>query len=127
MEKKFEEAIRAKDRFPFRGSCTVEDLYDLSLTNLDSVYKTLRKQQKIQEEDSLLSQKSKEDERVNRQIEIVKHIVGVKQAENAARRDATEKKARASRLKEILAAKQDAALNDLSEEDIKKQIAELEG
>jgi len=37
----FEVATRANYQFPFRGMINVIDLWDLSLTNLDSVFKTL--------------------------------------------------------------------------------------
>ena len=48
--KLFETATRNKMRFPFRGMISVEDLWDLSLTNLDSVFKTLNAEAKKSEE-----------------------------------------------------------------------------
>ena len=42
----FEYAAKNKLRFPFRGSITTEDLYDLSPANLDSIYKTLSREAK---------------------------------------------------------------------------------
>ena len=35
VENIFEYAVRNKVRFPFKGMISVEDLWDLSLTNLD--------------------------------------------------------------------------------------------
>ena len=57
----FEYAVRNKVRFPFKGMISVEDLWDLSLTNLDSIYKTLNKQIKQNDEESLLSTKTNID------------------------------------------------------------------
>lgn len=57
--KLFELATRNKMRFPFRGMISVEDLWDLSLTNLDSVFKILNAEAKKSEEESLLNTKSK--------------------------------------------------------------------
>ena len=76
--KLFETATRNKMRFPFRGMISVEDLWDLSLTNLDSVFKTLNAEAKKSEEESLLETKSKENEELSNKIEIVKYIVNTK-------------------------------------------------
>jgi len=85
VENIFEYATRNKVRFSFRGLISVEDLWDLSLTNLDSIYKELNKQSKQSEEESLLNIKTQEDELLNVQIDIVKHIVSVKLAEKEER------------------------------------------
>ena len=42
----FEVATREKMRFPFKGMISVEDLWDLSVQNLDKVFKTLNSQRK---------------------------------------------------------------------------------
>lgn len=101
----FVTATRNKFRFPFRGQISVEDLWDLSVENLDSVYKTLNSQVKKAKEESLLNTKSREDEIIEMQIEIVKYIVSVKQDEAAKKVAAKEKKARKQRILEVLAAK----------------------
>ena len=81
MEKMFEYATRNKVRFPFKGLISVEDLWDLSLTNLDSIYKTLNKQVKQSEEESLLNTKATVDKELDVQIAIVKHIVEIHNAD----------------------------------------------
>lgn len=121
----FEVATKNKMRFPYRGSISVEDLWDLSLTALDSVFKTLNAQVKQSKEESLLSTKSKEDEVLENQIEIVKYIVSVKLAEKAAREDALEKKEKKQKIMQIMATKQDEALQNASMEDLQKMLNEL--
>lgn len=121
----FEVATKNKTRFPYRGSVSVEDLWDLSLTALDSVFKTLNAQVKQSKEESLLSTKSKEDEVLENQIEIVKYIVSVKLAEKAAREDALEKKEKKQKIMQIMATKQDEALQNASMEDLQKMLNEL--
>lgn len=121
----FEVATKNKMRFPYRGSISVEDLWDLSLTALDSVFKILNAQVKQLKEESLLSAKTKEDEILESQIEIVKYIVSVKLAEKAAKEDALEKKEKKQRIMQIMAAKQDEALQNTSMEDLQKMLNEL--
>lgn len=125
VENIFEYATRNKVRFSFRGLISVEDLWDLSLTNLDFIYKELNKQSKQSEEKSLLNIKTQEDELLNVQIDIVKHIVSVKLAEKEAREKASAKKAQKQKIMSIIAAKQDEALQNSSIDDLKKMLDEL--
>ena len=125
MEKMFEHATRNKVRFPFKGLISVEDLWDLSLTNLDSIYKTLNKQVKQSEEESLLNTKTTVDKELDVQIAIVKHIVAVKLAEQEAREKTSAKKAQKQKIMAIIASKQDEALQNSSVEDLQKMLDEL--
>lgn len=123
--KLFETATRNKMRFPFRGMISVEDLWDLSLTNLDSVFKTLNAEAKKPEEESLLETKSKENEELSNKIEIVKYIVNIKLEEKKTRENARKNAEMKQRLLEIKAKRQDAALENMSDEDLDKMLAEL--
>lgn len=121
----FEVATRANYQFPFRGMINVIDLWDLSLTNLDSVFKALNAEAKKHEEESLLNEKSKEDEEISNKIWIIKYIVSVKLAEKKAREDAKKNAEMKQRLLEIKAKRQDAALENMSDEELDKALAEL--
>lgn len=121
----FINATRENYQFPFRGMINVIDLWDLSLTNLDSVFKTLNAEVKKSEEESLLNTKSKKDEEISNKIEIVKYIVGVKLDEKKKREDAKKNAEMRQRLLEIKAKRQDAALENMSDEDLDKALAEL--
>ena len=125
VENIFEYASRNKVRFPFKGMISVEDLWDLSLTNLDSIYKTLNKQVKQSEEESLLSTKASVDTELEVQIAIVKHIVSVKLAEKEDAEKASAKKAQKQKIMSIIATKQDEALQNSSIDDLKKMLDEL--
>lgn len=122
----FINATRNNYQFPFRGMINVIDLWDLSLTNLDSVFKTLNAEVKKSEEESLLNTKSKEDEEISNKIEIVKYIVSVKLDEKKKREDAKKNAEMRQRLLEIKAKRQDTALENMSDEDLDKALAELE-
>lgn len=124
-EKIFEYATRNKVRFPFKGMISVEDLWDLSLTNLDSIYKTLNKQVKQSEEESLLSTKASVDTELEVQIAIVKHIVSVKLVEKETAEKASAKKAQKQKIMSIIATKENEALQNSSIDDLKKMLDEL--
>ncbi len=121
----FEFATRNKLRFPFKGNISVEDLWDLSLTNLDEVFRALNAKVKKVNEESLLASKSKEDEVLDIQIEIVKYIFLTKKEEADARVLEKEKKEKLQKLLKIKEQKQNQALMDMSVEDLDKEIAKL--
>lgn len=121
----FEVATRQKYRFPYKGSISVEDMWDLPVTALDSVFKALNAKAKQAQEESLLESKTKEDEETAIKIQIVRHIVGMKQAEAQAREKAKENKEMRQRLLEIKAAREDKRLEGLSDAELDKLIAEL--
>ena len=118
-------ATKNNYQFPFRGMINVIDLWDLSVQDLDSVFKTLNREVKKSEEESLLSSKSKEDEVIANKIEIVKYIVSVKLAEKEARENERKNKETRQRLLEIKAKRQDAALENMSDEELDKMIEQL--
>ena len=115
----FETATRKKYRFPFRGLISTEDLWDLSLEQLDTVFKTLNKQIKTEEETSLMTQ-SATDETTANMIEIVKHVFTTKQEEANERRLAAKNAEKKKRILEVIAQKQDESLMSMSLEDLQK-------
>lgn len=120
----FEYATRRKVRFPFKGQISTEDLWDLSLENLDSIYKTLKAQVKAEQGESLLRKASPNDELLKVQVEVVTHIVGVKLMERELRQKDKERRERNARIKEIIAQKQDADLQSKSVEELEKMLDE---
>ena len=125
IENKFEVATRSKMRFPFRGLISVEDLWDLSVTNLDSIFKELNSQLKQVQEESLLDTKTKEDKELDTKIEIIKHVVKVKLEEQEQLKNLREKKEQKQKILEILSTKQNESLQNKSEEELKAMLEEL--
>lgn len=129
----FEYATRNKLRFESEaGYLTVEQLWDLKLTStrgvsLDSVGRGIRKKLREQEDESLVENTStKASKELAIQFEIVKTIIATIQEE---KREATKKAARqieAARLREILAKKSEEKLDNMSEDEIKARLAELD-
>ena len=122
----FEVATRTKMRFPFKGMISVEDLWDLSVQNLDKVFKTLNSQRKEAQEESLLNVKSSADEALDTQIAIVKYIFDVKLDEQAARVKAAENKEKKQKIMALMAKKDDEAMENMSKEELQKLLDELE-
>ena len=120
----FELATRYKFRFPFKGMISVEDLWDLYVENLDTVFKCINAEMKKTKEESLLSTKSKDDEVLEMKIKIVKYIVEVKQKEKEEREKMFLNKERNQKIMAIIAAKQDEELQNMSVEELQKLLVE---
>lgn len=116
-------AAKNKLRFPFKGNITVEDLFSLNLTDLDTVYKNLSKQVKTNTEESLLATKTKEDEEIKVKMAIVKEIFEEKQAAIDAAKKAAETKAKNQKIMEIISRKEDEELNNKSVDELKAMLA----
>lgn len=129
MEKVFEFAAKNKLRFPYKGLISTEDLFDLSRTALDIIYKTLVSAKKTEEsEESLMmsTAKTKEQEELDAKIAIVKYVFGLKTQEQLDKLAEKEKREKKQKLQAILASKQDEALQNMSMEQIQKMLEEME-
>jgi hypothetical protein len=130
-EKMFEMATRTKMRFAFKGLISVEDLWDLSVENLDSIFKNLNSRLKNVNEDSLLAEyykvKSKQDTEVETKIGIVKYIVDTKLDEEKARVESKERKEKKQKILEILSSKQNEDLQSKSVDELRSMLDEIDG
>ena len=117
-------ATRNKFRFPFKGVATVEDLWDMNVRDLDTIFKALNAQMKQASEESLLTTKSKEEGILEARIEIVRYIVKVKLEEAEQKKQAAANREKKQRIAEILADKQDEELRGKSVEELQKMLAE---
>lgn len=125
-DKLFEIAIRSKWRFPYKGLISLEDLWDLPIEELDTVFKALNAEAKVVGEESLLKTKSTEDAILESKIHIVKYIAAVKEAEADARREDADRKARKQNILSIIARKQEEELQNMSVEDLTKMLEDLD-
>ena len=125
MENMFEFATRNKTRFPFKGQISVEDLWDLRVEDLDTVFKSLNNQVKQTKEESLLATKTTEDTILDNQIAIVKYIFDVKVQEANARLIEKERKEQKQKIMSILATKQEQELQNKSVEELQKMLDEI--
>lgn len=118
-------ALKTGLRFQFKGNLSTEDLFSLSLADLDALYKSLRRLLRSNEEESLLVVESHEDAETRLKVEIVKAIVADKLADREATKARIEKAAQKQKLLEVLARKQDASLEQMTEDQIKAALAAL--
>lgn len=119
----FKIANKKKYRFNYKGVISVEDLWDLSVEELDKIYKSLKSQQKNASEESLLQTVSKEDKELLNKIEIIKIVVSDKLAAKERAQKAASQRAQNQRILEIMADKQDAALKEKSIEELQAMLA----
>lgn len=125
----FEMAAQFKFRYPYKGMIATEDLYDLTPSQLDIVYKNLNKELKAIDGDSLIAGRSADEgvkaNELKNKIEIVKFIFNGKQQAAELTRIAAENAAKKQRILEVLAKKQDDAMQNMSEDELMKMLNEL--
>lgn len=124
-EKLFEVATRNKMRFPYKGLISIEELWDLSVRNLDSIFKVMNSELKQVQEESLLNTKTKTDEELDIKIEIVKYIVKTKLEEESLRTKLKEQKDQKQKVMEILSSKENETLQNKSVDELKAMLEEM--
>lgn len=126
IESMFEKAARQKIRIPCeKGWLYVEDLFDLSLRELDKIYKILNTQLKTAKEDSLLDVKDTSTSKLELQVDLVKYVFGVKKSEEAAIATRIANKQKKEFLMTVLEEQQKDEIKKMSSDDIKKMLEEL--
>ena len=128
-ESLFEAASRLKLRFASQvGQLSVEDLWDLPLTsatkpNLDAIAVELNRQLKGTEESFVST--GKKNAVLELKFEVVKHIIGVRVAENQAKLDERARQERKSQIADLIEQKKSEGLKALSLEELEKLAATL--
>jgi hypothetical protein len=120
----FQYAAKHKLRFPYKGGISVESLYELSVEELDKIYKSLKRLAKAEDEESLL-EVNKTDKELEIKIEIIKDIVAEKQAAADKAKKASETKARKQRIMEAIAKKDEEAMDNASKEELQAMLDAL--
>lgn len=127
----FEQASRLKLRFAsVKGELTIEHLWGLPLQSktsfdLDTVAKAVARDLKAVTEESFVVETSPTNTVLILKLDVVKHIIAVRLAENAAATNRSARSAERQKLLGILADKQDESLKNLTPEQIQKRLDEL--
>ena len=119
-------AAKNELRFFYRGVISVEDLFDLSVEDLDSIYKNLKREQRDTNEESLIDSKTPADKDLEIKIAIVTDIVKDKLEAAEKAKKAVEKKERRQKILSIIDAKQNEALQEKSIDELKQLLSEDE-
>lgn len=124
----FKIAARRRTRFPSdRGDLTVEQLYQLPLTGLDNVARTINAELRSLTEDSFVELKPDPRKgQLQDALDLVKEVIADVQADKAKAENRAKKAALRRTLTDALARKQDEALSQASLEDIQAQLAALD-
>jgi hypothetical protein len=105
----FEQASRQKFRFESprtAGRLTTEDLWELSLEDLDEVAKNLNKRVKASAEESFIKKVNTGNKKLETQLEVVKSIINTKLEDQEKRKLAADRKAKRTQLIELIAQKE---------------------
>lgn len=120
----FEYAVRNKLRFPYKGTISTEDLWDLPVTELDKIYKVLNKKNKTNEEESLLSTSSVDmDTLVS--IDIIKYIVNYKLKKKEENEQAKKRAEDRQFIMDIVEKKRKQSLEDKTEEELLEMLKNM--
>lgn len=122
----FEKASRLKLRFTTgRGEATIEELWDLSLTSLNELAKSVNKKLKEETEESFIDTKSRKSTELELKLEILKHVISVKLKERDDAKVKADKKSEVEFLENLLAEKKIDELKGQSKEEIESRLAAL--
>lgn len=122
----FLKASKKKLRFATsKGELSTEQLWDLSLTSLDTIAKAVNKRIKDSEEESFIGKKTSGNADDELRLEVLKEVIRVKMEDQDKRAKASERAEKLRHLKQLATEKQTEAFGNQSLEEIQKQIAEL--
>ncbi len=119
----FERAAKCKLRFQStKGLLCVEDLYDLSLTSLDNIAKSVNKQIKAESEESFIETKSKASSELELSLDILKTVIADKIATQAANKKRAETLSKKAQIEDILLRKKVQHLEELPVEELEAML-----
>ena len=126
----FEQLTRKKVRFnSTRGQLTIEDIWDLPLSNgvvnLDNMAKELSKE--LQESQESFVTKKKKDSTTKLKFNAVRHIIAVKLKEIDKRKEDADNKVKYDQIVDILAEKDVDSLKGKSRKDLEKELKKYKG
>jgi hypothetical protein len=121
----FEIVTRNKIRFPYKGSASVEDLWDLPVEELDKLYRALNRQRKNSDEDSLLKPSNKVSSSLDIQIDIIKHIVETKETERVSNETSAIRSQEKQKILAIINAKKNEELSNKSIDELTEMVNSL--
>ena len=121
-----EQGVRQKLRFKSKlGNLTIEDLFDLTLEQLDPIAVAYNKLAKEDGEESFIKKSTKKDNTNKLAFDIVKLVIDEKLEDAEKQKLATAKAKEKQFLLELINQKETSALGDLSIEELKQRVSNL--
>lgn len=122
----FEKASKAKLRFTYsKGILSVEDLWELKLTDLDTIAKAVSKKLREESEESFIGKKTRANTELTLQLDVLKQVIAVKLAEEEKAKARAEKSSQVEFLQDLLKKKKLNELEAMPAEEIEKQLLAL--
>lgn len=118
----YKNALRKGYTFNFKGVATLQDLWDLSLTDLDTIYKNLMAELNKTKGESLLQTESRETTVLEDKIAIIKDVVATKLEEQELAKVKIAEKAEKQRIMLAITKKKESQYDNMSLEELEKMI-----
>lgn len=128
IEELFIKASRKKYRYNFKGVIGTEDLWDLSVEDLDSIFRTMRTEMnRLNIGESLLNNDKTDGivATLRDKIEIIRYIVNVKQEEKQKAIEATERAALREKILREKETRESEKLNNMTDEELDAMLEKL--
>jgi len=121
----FKQASKEKLRVvTSKGSLSVEQLWDLSINELDTLAVSLNDSYENSKGKSFIEKRTVKDKGLKLQFDVVLEILQTKSEEAEIAKEKSENKARNQKIREIIAQKQDDSLANKSIKELEKMIVE---
>src|SRR3990167_9994084 len=121
----YKQGSKQKLRFTTsRGSLTTEQLWDLSLTELDALAVSLEEDYKESGKKSFLTAKSEKDKTAKLRFDVVLDVLTTKVDEAEVARDKAERKAKNQKILSLISEKQDENLKKKSVKELERMLEE---
>ena len=122
----FENALKKGFRYPStKGLITTEDLFCLSLGDLNEIAKKINKRIKTSDEESFIPGPNFETSNDSKLLDVVKHIINTKLVEQNNSVLEKEKADKKQKLMALISKKNEESLEGMSKEELQKMLEEL--
>ena len=122
----FENALKNGFRYPSnKGLITTEDLFCLSLNDLNEIAKKINKLIKDSEEESFIPGPNFNNNNDSKRLDIVKYIINLKINEQNAKMIEKSNAEKRQRILEIINKKDEESLENMSKEELEKLLTSI--
>lgn len=118
----YAKALKQKIRFQYKGLLSIEDLFDLTFEELDTLYKQLGEKLKTLAGDSLLAEENPEIKELKLKLALVKDVFEIKDTDRKILEDKLAQSEKKQQILSVINDKKNAALYDKSIEELEDML-----